>query len=84
MSRAEGITVQRATTRALRAPGATTRAELEEQLTPVFTVDAPSYAIGYGQRVGRWRRCDYVVGRKDDEESAFDDGNQNAEQRIRP
>ena len=31
-----------------------------------------------------WRRYDYVVGRKDDEESAFDDGNQNAEQRIRP
>ena len=59
---------------------ATVGAGFQEQLTPVFTVDAPSY----GQSVGRWRRYDYVVGRKDDEESAFDDGNQNAEQRIRP
>ena len=55
-----------------RTPRATIGAGFQEQLTPVFTVDAPSYV----QSVGRRRRFDYVVGCKDDESSAFDDGNQ--------
>ena len=57
------------------------RSALVEQLTPVFTVDAPSSSL---DSVGHRRRYNDINVDGHKNEDTFDDGHQNSEQRSRP